>query len=59
MNLSYRGHAYQTFEPIVDAIATQQVGHFLGSTFPIKRFNVAGRTGTPVVLTYRGIHYMP
>lgn len=59
MNLSYRGNTYQSSEPIVDTIETQQVGHFLGNAFPIKRFNVAGRIAAPVVLTYRGIHYIP
>lgn len=59
MNLSYRGSTYQPLEPIVDAEETQEMGRFLGKSFQIKRFNVAGRTTAPIVLTYRGVHYIP
>jgi Domain of unknown function (DUF4278) len=57
MNLSYRGIAYQTTAPTVEAIETEHTGRFLGKSFPIKRFNIAKRHTDSIVLTYRGTHY--
>lgn len=57
MNLSYRGIAYQTTAPTVEAVETEYTGHFLGRSFPIKRFNVNKQHTDSVSLTYRGSRY--
>lgn len=57
MQVSYRGVAYQTQTPAIEATETQEIGLFLGNSFPIKRYTVNQQCSVPVRLRYRGVDY--
>lgn len=56
MNMTYRGIAYETLVAGIPAIATEEVGTFLGKTYKIKQPQIAYRQSA-VKLVYRGIPY--
>ena len=57
MQLIYRGHAYNSVSPQVEAIETQNTVTFLGRRSKVKQFNVHQRQQPQAELTYRGIRY--
>lgn len=56
MQVSYRGIAYETQIPTIEALESHEVGLFLGNRFPIRRYATKQRS-TSVQLRYRGVDY--
>ena len=56
MQLTYRGQAYETSTPAVEAIATGETATFMGRPYARKQFTMTQRQ-QPAELTYRGVHY--
>ncbi len=55
MQLSYRGVKYNTTKPTVQVTETQEVGHYRGATYHVRRaVNVSARHSEDV-LKYRGV----
>ena len=54
MQLSYRGVKYNTSKPAVDTVETQEIGHYRGATYHVRRaVNSVARKSNDV-LKYRG-----
>lgn len=58
MNLTYRGIAYSSSAPSVEATETEQTGTFLGARFACKQYQVAHRRPQAEELTFLGRRYM-
>ena len=56
MQLTYRGQAYETFAPAIEATPSGETATFLGRPYARKQFTVTQRQ-QPAELTYRGVHY--
>ncbi|MFK8183712.1 MAG: DUF4278 domain-containing protein [Phormidesmis sp.] len=54
MQLSYRGVKYNTASPNVQVTETQEVGHYRGATYHVRRAASAAARKTSDVLKYRG-----
>ena len=54
MQLSYRGVKYNTSAPAVEVTETQEVGHYRGATYHVRRAARAAARKTNDVLKYRG-----
>ena len=54
MQLSYRGVKYNTNEPAVPVADTQEVGHYRGATYHVRRALKAPARRSDDVLKYRG-----
>ena len=55
MQLSYRGVKYNTSAPAVQVTETQDVGHYRGATYPVRRAARVAAHKTNDVLKYRGV----
>jgi len=54
MQLSYRGVKYNTSKPAASTVETQEIGHYRGATYHVRRaVNSVARKSTDV-LKYRG-----
>jgi hypothetical protein len=56
MQLTYRGQAYETSAPAVEATPSDETATFMGRPYFRKQFTVTQRQ-QPADLTYRGVHY--
>ncbi|MEL6161225.1 MAG: DUF4278 domain-containing protein [Cyanobacteria bacterium J06623_5] len=54
MQLSYRGVKYDTHKPAVKVTETQEIGHYRGATYHVRRAVNATAKRTTDVLKYRG-----
>ena len=54
MQLSYRGVKYNTSTPAVQVTETQEVGHYRGATYHVRRAARSAARKTSDVLKYRG-----
>lgn len=54
MQLSYRGVKYNTSTPAVEVTNTQEVGHYRGATYAVRRAARSVARKTSDVLKYRG-----
>lgn len=59
MHVSYRGVAYETEIPLVEATETEQTALFLGNRFKVKQYSVSQRQPRATQLKYRGVNYKP
>jgi hypothetical protein len=58
MELTYRGHRYQTSSPLLEECSTEFPCRYRGNAYQLKlkRATLAGAP-KPVKLTYRGVSY--
>ena len=54
MQLSYRGVKYNTSAPDVKVNETQEIGHYRGATYHVRRAAQSAARKTNEVLKYRG-----
>ncbi len=54
MQLSYRGVKYSTHKPAVEVIESQEIGHYRGATYHVRRVLNAPARKLSDVLKYRG-----
>ncbi len=54
MQLSYRGVKYNTTAPAVEVTETEEIGHYRGATYHVRRAVGAAARKTSDVLKYRG-----
>ena len=54
MQLSYRGVKYNTTKPAVQVTETEEIGHYRGATYHVRRAANAPAHRTKDVLKYRG-----
>ncbi len=54
MQLSYRGVKYNTAKSAVDTVETQELGHYRGATYHVRRAVNSVTRKSADVLKYRG-----
>ena len=54
MQLSYRGVKYNTSAPVIQVTATEEIGHYRGATYHVRRVAHAVVCKTNDVLKFRG-----
>ena len=54
MQLSYRGVKYNTVQPAVGVTETQEIGHYRGATYHVRRATAVPAKRSGDVLKYRG-----
>ena len=54
MQLSYRGVKYNTTKPAVQVTETEELGHYRGATYHVRRASSVPARRTSDVLKYRG-----
>lgn len=57
MQLSYRGHQYESHAPLLEEQGTEEIGIYRGARLQRKTFRIAQSHHGNVELTYRGVKY--